>query len=271
MCANFQPNSHAPLEGYIPVKNAALYYRETGRGEPLVVLYGGPDFNHDYFLPELDRLADSCRLIYYDQRGRGKSAGDVKPEDVSIESEIEDLEELRAYFHLVLMNTAPASHDDFLLLRQDRREKAPADIEKLKEMRSLDRYKEGDLETDAGYYRIHFRTTLRRPEHLERVVKRLRSNFTKDGVVKAREIEDRLVAETWSMSEYDLFPSLERLRIPALVIHGEYDLVPHELAAHVAQAIPRARFVLLEDAGHFSFLERPDEVQKEIVDFLNSP
>jgi pimeloyl-ACP methyl ester carboxylesterase len=72
------------------------------------------------------------------------------------------------------------------------------------------------------------------------------------------------------MSEYDLFPSLERLRIPALVIHGEYDLVPKELAAHIAQAIPGARFVLLEDAGHFSFLERPAEVQKEIVDFLNS-
>ena len=39
----------------------------------------------------MDRLSDSYRLIYYDQRGRGKSVGDIQPADVSIKTEIEDL------------------------------------------------------------------------------------------------------------------------------------------------------------------------------------
>jgi proline iminopeptidase len=48
----------------------------------------------------MDRLSDLFRLIYYDQRGRGKSIGKVQFEDVSIKSEIEDLEGVREYFRL---------------------------------------------------------------------------------------------------------------------------------------------------------------------------
>src|SRR5262245_9745479 len=105
MCANLQSNQPARREGYVPVQNAELYYREIGlstrqNSQPIIVLHGGPDFDHTYLLPDLDRLSDSYQLIYYDQRGRGKSAGNVHPEDVTIRSEIEDLDALRAYFQL---------------------------------------------------------------------------------------------------------------------------------------------------------------------------
>ena len=62
------------LETRIPVGSASLYSRAIGQGQPVIVLHGGPDFDHGYFLPDLDRLKDAFRLIYYDQRGRGKSA-----------------------------------------------------------------------------------------------------------------------------------------------------------------------------------------------------
>jgi len=57
-----------------------LYSREIGQGQPLLLLHGGPDFDHTYFLPDMDRLSDTFRLIYYDQKGRGKSADDVHPD-----------------------------------------------------------------------------------------------------------------------------------------------------------------------------------------------
>ena len=44
--------------------DAALFVREVGRGRPLVVLHGGPDFDHRYLLPDMDRLADAFRLIF---------------------------------------------------------------------------------------------------------------------------------------------------------------------------------------------------------------
>lgn len=298
MCANLQSDLPAAREGYIPVENARLYYREIGQGQTILLLHGGPDFDHNYFLPDMDRLSDSFRLIYYDQRGRGKSAGNVQPEDVTIRSDVEDLEGLRQYFqlesvpvlghswggllameyalrhpsrvsHLILMNTAPASHDDYMLLRQDRCKRAADDVEKLKARSSDARYQAGDPDTVAAYYRIHFRTALRQPEHLERVIQSLRSSFTKEGILKAREIEERLMNETWLSSEYNLLPRLKRLNIPTLIIHGDYDIVPVECAAHIAQVIPGARFVVLRETGHFSYLESTYEVRKEIDDFFH--
>jgi proline iminopeptidase len=296
MSPNIQPT---PREGYIPVDHAKFYTREIGQGQPIIVLHGGPDFDHTYFLPELDRLADAFRLIYYDQRGRGRSAKNVQPEDVTIESEVEDLERLREYFqlgsvallghswgavlameyatrhaprvsHLVLMNTL-CLQSDYMLLRQDRRARAPDDIAQLKAMAASDAgYQEGDPEAVAAYYRIHFRAALQRPEHHEKIIQRLLASFTQEGIRKARAIDERLMQETWRLNEYDLLPRLRQLHIPTLVIHGEHDFVPLACAAHVAQSIPGARFTVLKDCGHFSYLECPDEVRKEIDKFFHS-
>src|SRR6476469_3534476 len=92
--------SGAPRESRIPVGHASLYARDIGRGQPMIVLHGGPDFDQTYLLPDLDRLSDAFRLIYYDQRGRGKSADHVRAEDVTLKSDIDDLDAVRQHFKL---------------------------------------------------------------------------------------------------------------------------------------------------------------------------
>jgi proline iminopeptidase len=297
MCATLQPHPPAATEGTIPVANARLYYRQIGQGPSLLILHGGPDFDHTYLLPELDRLSHTCRLIYYDQRGRGKSADHVQPAEVTLQSEIEDIEALRTYLsldavallghswggllamvytlrhphrvsHLILMNTAFASRQDYLRFRQERRQRAAGDLEALQAVAASAGYREGNPQTVAEYYRLHFRATLRQPHHLESMIARLYASFTREGILKARAIEERLVNETWESTTYNLLPALEALRIPTLVIHGEDDFIPVACAAHIAQAIPGARFVLLPDCGHFSYLECPAEVGKAITDFF---
>ena len=93
-------SSVEPLETRILVGGASLYARAIGQGRPVIVLHGGPDFDHRYFLPDLNRLADAFRLIYYDQRGRGRSANNVRPEDVTLTSEMDDLDKVRQHFRL---------------------------------------------------------------------------------------------------------------------------------------------------------------------------
>lgn len=229
-------------EGYLPVSGAELYFREVGRGSPIVILHGGPDFNHNYLLPDMDRLADAFRLIYYDQRGRGKSSPGVAPEDVTIESEIDDLDRLRQYFglnaisvlghswggllameyatrhsdrvsHLILLSTAPASHADLVRFRQQRWAAEPGRLTKMEAISCTCEYAEGDIATEAEYYRTHFGSTLRRPEHLESVVQSLRSHFAPQDILKARSIEDRLYAQTWRMPDYNLLAKLRRSNI----------------------------------------------------------
>lgn len=148
----------APREVTIPAGKARLYAREIGRGRPILVLHGGPDFDISYLLPDMDRLADSYRLVYYDQRGRGKSAEGMAPEDVGLESELDDLETVRRHFglektavlghswgallaleyavrhpehvsELVVLNPGPVSEADFQLLLRERGEKRPEAVE----------------------------------------------------------------------------------------------------------------------------------------------
>src|SRR5215207_9810663 len=154
-------DDHSPSEGHVLTDRARLYYRAIGEGRPIIVLHGGPDFDHHYLVPELDRLAASFRLVYYDQRGRGRSAGDVRPDEVGIDSDVEDVERVRRHFgldsvavlghswggllameyatrhpervsHLILANTAPASAEDWLVLRRELLRARPAgDVERM--------------------------------------------------------------------------------------------------------------------------------------------
>ncbi|MDF0531169.1 alpha/beta hydrolase [Tsukamurella sp. 8F] len=58
---------------------------------------------------------------------------------------------------------------------------------------------------------------------------------------------------------------------PLLVIGFADDLiVPAYLGREVADAVPGARYVEVQDTGHFGYLERPEVVNRLIVDFLGA-
>src|SRR5206468_3820024 len=82
-------------ETLVAVNGVRLYTRRVGDGPPVVVLHGGPGAHHDYLLPQYDRLARGRSLIYYDQRGGGRSpVGRDVP--VGWQEHVADLEALRA-------------------------------------------------------------------------------------------------------------------------------------------------------------------------------
>ena len=291
------PESPPAREALVPAGSATLLVRVVGRGRPILVLHGGPDFDHRYLLPELDLLAGAGRLVYYDQRGRGRSASGVRPEDVTIDSEVEDLDRVRAWAgaeavavvghswggllaceyatrhpervaQLVLLNTAPCSHAGLLAFRAALAERlTAADAARMRDLRASPAYAAGDIAAEAEVYDIHFGPALRDPVRRAELLRRLRQGFTPDGILLARAIEERLYDRTWNAEEYDLLPALGRLRAPALVLHGADDFVPVGVAAAIATAIPDGRLVVLE-TGHFSYLEQPERVRAEVEAFL---
>jgi proline-specific peptidase len=273
--------------------------REIGVGPPVVVIHGGPDFDHGYLVPEVDQLARSCHLIYYDQRGRGRSPAGADPPRVSMADEVADLERIRVasglrsmallghswgglvaleyalahpdrVTHLVLMNTAPASHAGATALFAElARRRGPDDQARMDEIRRSADFAAGDLAADAAYYRIHYGSTLRDPALLDALVDRLRRSSSAPGVRVARAIERQLLAATWSNPDYDLIPQLARLRVPILVVHGDDDLVPLSVAKEIVDALPDASLVVIAETGHFGYLERPDAVLGTIAEFLS--
>src|SRR2546426_8117357 len=60
-------------DALVAVDGVRLYPRRVGRGPAVVVLHGGPGAHHDYLLPQYDRLARGRTLLFYDQRGGGRS------------------------------------------------------------------------------------------------------------------------------------------------------------------------------------------------------
>jgi proline iminopeptidase len=292
-----------PVETRIPAGSASLYARSIGQGQPIIVLHGGPDFDHSYLLPDLDRLKDSYRLIYYDQRGRGKSAENVKPDDVTLLSDVDDIDRVREHFRLdapmllghswgavlaleyalrhptrvsglILMNPAPAATSDLAVMRKWYLEKLGADMERQRAIVATPAYQAGDPDAVVARYRIHFKPALKRAEDYEKLMATMKAAFISQGssgIVKAQAVEDKLMHDTWEIADYDLIPKLRSLRIPTLIIAGDADFIPLAIAERIAQAIPDARLVTIRDCGHFAYLECPDPVRAAIDGFFRRP
>ncbi|GAA4261259.1 alpha/beta fold hydrolase [Dactylosporangium darangshiense] len=77
------------------------------------------------------------------------------------------------------------------------------------------------------------------------------------------------VAQEWADLIDDRREALRGVTAPCRVIAFADDLVtPPHLGAEVADAIPDCDLVRIASAGHFGYLERPDEVNAAILDFL---
>ena len=289
-------------ETRVPVGDTSLYVRTVGQGRTTIILHGGPDFDHAYLLPDLDRLKDAFQLIYYDQRGRGRSADNVQPQDVTLASEVEDLDSVRRHFrldapvilghswgtvlaleyalrhpahvsHLVLINPAPVSARDFARMREAYLQKLGAQMDRQREIMASAAYQDGEPEAVAARYRIHFAPALQRPDDYEKLMTTMQAQFVsqgKAGIIKARAIEDQLMRDTWQMADYDLLPKLRTLSVPTLVITGDHDFIPVDVSEHIARALPNAKLVTIKDCGHFTYLECPSEVRRSVDEFFRS-
>jgi pimeloyl-ACP methyl ester carboxylesterase len=72
------------------------------------------------------------------------------------------------------------------------------------------------------------------------------------------------------MHKPDMTSHLAEIELPALVIHGAEDAVlPIERGRAMADALPNARFVAIERAGHTSTVEAPAAVSAAMREFLD--
>jgi pimeloyl-ACP methyl ester carboxylesterase len=134
--------------------------------------------------------------------------------------------------------------------------------ERLRTLESCPGFANGeDLDARAEYYRVYFRTTLRSPDQLNRLIANLRVGWTREGIVTSVAVGNRPWHEAYEVGGYNLLPQLAHLHLPTLVLRGDYNFIPLACATHIAEAIPGAQFVVIRDCGHFSYLERLTEVR----------
>ena len=101
------------------------------------------------------------------------------------------------------MNPAPVSQAQVTMLRQSSVAQLGSDLDRQRAIQAGATYKEGNPDTVAARYRIHFKHSLQRPADYEKLMARMSAGFRsqgKDGILKAWIVEERLYRDTWSLA-----------------------------------------------------------------------
>ena len=261
----------AAAESFRQVRGVRLFERRIGRGPVTVVLHGGPGAHHDYLLPNFDALARGRQLVYYDQRGGGRSPV-PRETPVGWREQVADLEELRQQWGIARLTLLGYSWGGLLALlyateHADSVERlalvspAPAWAEARRQFEA--RFAARNLAPSLQQERAELRTSGLREQdpagYAQRLFELSVTPYFHDPE-RAREltpfrVTGRTQQEVWSsLDGYDLRPQLTRLAVPALVIQGAEDAIPTEASRQLAELLG-AEFHLLPATGHVPYIE----------------
>ena len=86
--------------GFVEVKNAVLFYRVWGNGEPIVFLNGGPGYASNGYEVYATGIEKNRKVILFDQRGTGKSTMKRIGKPIYMSHMVDDLEALRKHLKI---------------------------------------------------------------------------------------------------------------------------------------------------------------------------
>ncbi|WP_422041539.1 alpha/beta fold hydrolase [Roseibium sp.] len=97
-------------------------------------------------------------------------------------------------------------------------------------------------------------------EHLRSIVHEMAAQTGADAFIRQQDA---------NAARVDSRPSLERVDCPTLVLTGDGDrLIAPDLSVEIHQLVASSELVILEDCGHLSTLEKPQEVTAKLRAFL---
>ena len=272
-------NPSVVKQGRIQVGNGSLYYEEAGRGEPLIFVHGH-SLDHRMWDGQFSVFAKNYRVIRYDLRGYGVSS--PQTEDYQF-THAEDLVALMDSLHIRKAHIVGLSLGGFVT----------ADMLAYFPERMLSAFlASGNIRKSKGPSR---------PMTKEEVVKRDKeiAALKKKGVdVMKREWfeglmksggsrRERMRAPLWRMiDEWDAWQPLhkevrvvagldaiERLKrshpdVPALIVEGHSPDNRFSKKPQILDYLPNGKLKVIEDCGHMMNMERPEEFNAVLEEFL---
>jgi len=268
------------------VGGISIFERRVGSGPPTVVLHGGPGAHHDYLLPGFDALAQGRELIYYDQRGGGRSPVS-RDTPVGWREHVADLEGLRRQWGIESLTLAGYSWGGLLALLYaiefpERVARlalvSPAPAWREARMEFERRFAERNLAPDIQRQRAELRESGLKERDPAGYTKRLFELSVAPYFFdqsRARDltpfrVTGRTQQEVWdSLGDFDLRPALSRLAIPTIVLHGQEDPIPLETSRTLAELLGTS-FHPLPRCGHVPYVEAHEEFVELMDGFLPS-
>jgi proline iminopeptidase len=288
---------HPDVWWVMPEDGCSLYVKEVGSGGgPWVLLHGGWGGEHSSLYDLVDGLEESYRLIFYDQRGSLRSPYQVYerggsyacPDSlISVDHHVEDLERLRLQLGLERLNLIAHSMGGFLALSY--LERYPERVEGLILVASTEvRSEDGEARTRR---RQEAATALLMRPELHRLIEAeglARSDLTDRERIHEWRIRFAAV-NVWDLSKWrsmqggmafhnpragsaasrtmpdtwDFTPTLRAHPHTVTMIRGTRDFIDLNGELHAAwlDGVDNVALILLEDAGHVPWIDRPAEVR----------
>ena len=293
------PDSHTNGK-YVTVNGAKLWVVTVGKGDPLILISGGPGGAHPG-LRHFDSLAANHMLIYFDAFGRGKSdtAKDVK--QYTIERDVEDIEGLRSALKLDKINVLGHSYGG--VVAQGYAIKYPQHVKHLVLANTFHSYLMWQ-ENDDNYNR-EIKTNY--PEVWDTLM-----IIRNQGYVSSDELHQEIYGKVpygflyaynpdkfrssggkpypnpfnsklyyqmvgkdgdfivgSDIGNFDYRQQLKNLKMPVLIYAGRYDrvAVPWMMVKY-KEYCPQAKFVMFEYSGHNPQVEEPQKLFTLLNEFL---
>lgn len=288
--------------GYlVGADDAKIYYRVIGEGrDSVVVIHGGPGAGMNSIMPSIEPLAKDYVLIFYDQRGGGRSALPADTTKLKPEYYVEDLEAVRRFFELGKMKVITHSFGSVLLAEYAT--KYPEHLDRV----ILHGATGPDLQQELALRRDKAAQTPPPPytvltNRANRLLMKLLQGTASDPVSTCREYEalnKQISHAAGDSSDYrgttcsappesvryyyrytaqlapryyngwDFTESLNKVKAPVLVIYGKEDslMIPAQQAW--VYSYSNSRLLLVPDAGKAAFSDHPEFVFPAIDTFL---
>ncbi len=286
------------LDGNIIIVNGVkLWYKIEGKGEPLVLIAGGPGFSHSYLQPWFSVLSDSYRVVYFDAFGRGKSDRAKSSKEYTFDRDVEDIEGLRQALDLEKINVFGHSYGG--MVAQAYAIKYPNSVKRLILANTLFNAEMWQAMNDYCNYIIRNQY----PETWEKIQKfRVQGLHSYDkesqeayfsipvGLLylydasNTDKVKGELNPDVYysiagddadflvggDITKLDFRTQLKTLKMPILILAGRFDMVVFpRFTIQFKKYAPQAEFVMFEKSGHFPFIEDPTMMFEVLRKFLS--
>lgn len=280
-------------EGYVEVNGGKIWYEVYGSGPkpPVLLLHGGPGGTSFGFEP-LKELGYDGPIVFWDQLGSGRSDALTDTTLMTIENYVDQVERLRA--HLKLQDFVLYGHSWGTMLGMDYYLTHPDEVKAIifssplfstdswiadadtlittlpdtvqqiiRFHESMGTYEDPEYQEATKLYYSLYVTRKERPN-----VDRSHLNLVSGSNVYLYMWGPSEFTSTGTLRNYDRLEFLPQIKVPVLMMTGEYDEARPSTVRQYASLVPNARFEVIPDAAHSTLNDNKKATLKVVREFL---
>ena len=282
------------VEENVEINGVNHYIKKIGKGEPVVVLHGGPGLFHNYLVANFEKLAEKYQIIFYDQRGCGKTDFPKDTTTITIQNFVDDLEAIRVHLKiekmnlaghswgailainyakqfpnnlnkLILISPAPANTEYFdQMFKNMQNKRKDDDIKEMVKIMSSKDFDDRKPEAVLGAIKIGDKVNLADQTKIDELYKSMTFTATSaNNMLLVNSIMEK------NFFDYNITKDMNLITCPTLIILGDLDNVPFASAQLLQDNLQNARLEVLQHAAHYPFFEAQKEFNYAFDNFLN--